>query len=206
MTTKPIVLPLLRDLPKEVKLLALLVMLGLGVGYAHAIGYVYLTTHIVPKGVAERYRGSEISSQPKPPSQTDQNMGIGSAEDVPSTATSAGHSTTSEPTSSTDIQYEKSLAEMLNMIHTHIITMTLIFAVSGFLTVLTGSLPNRLRKFAIVEPFIGILATFGGIWATRYLGAGWSWLVSLSGAVMALAFALQFFAVVLELRTKPTLA
>ncbi len=52
-------LPLLRNLPKEARLFAVLIMTVLGIGYAHALAYVYQTTRIVPKGIEERYRGTE---------------------------------------------------------------------------------------------------------------------------------------------------
>jgi hypothetical protein len=174
-------------------------MIGLGVGYAHAVAYVYVTTHIVPKGIEERYRGTEDSSSStaltNPPPDT-ASIGIGSASDTPMpTSTSALKS--SEPK---ELQFAKSFGEMLNIIHTHIITMTLIFAISGLITLLTRSLSTKLRNLAVFEPFIGIIVTFAGLWATRYLGAGFSWLVSASGALMAIAFVIQCFAVFLELR------
>jgi hypothetical protein len=193
MTTE---LPLFRAMPKEVRMLAAFIMFALSIGYAHAIGYVYLTTHIVPKGIEERYRGTETVS---PPPQSATSTGIGSVSDAPTQAIMQP-----KPTTTGELQYEKSLAEMLNIIHTHIITMTLIFAISGFITLFTASLPRRLRGAIILEPFLGIVATFAGLWATRYLGGGWSWLVSVSGSLMALAFLLQCVALVLELRKPAT--
>jgi hypothetical protein len=174
-------------------------MIGLGIGYAHAIAYVYVTTHIVPKGIEERYRGTEDSSlsaaMTNPPPDT-ASIGIGSASDTP-TPTSTAALRTAEPK---ELQFAKSFGEMLNIIHTHIVTMTLIFAISGFITLLTRSLSPKLRNLAVFEPFIGIIVTFAGLWATRYLEAGFSWVVSASGALMAIAFVVQCFAVFLELR------
>ncbi len=187
-------LPLLRTMPKVVRMFAAFIMLTLAIGYAHAVGYVYLTTHILPKGIEERYRGTETSSANNSPGAST-NSGIGSASDVPENP-----SALSKPTTTGDMQFQKSLAEMLNIIHTHVITMTLIFAISGFITLFTDALPKWLRNAVVLEPFLGIIATFGGLWATRYLGGGWSWLVSVSGAVMAVAFAVQTIALVLELR------
>jgi hypothetical protein len=63
-------LPRLRALPKEVRIFAGLVMLVLAVGYAHAIVYVYVTTRIVPKGIEERYRGSEQTALTPSPAGT----------------------------------------------------------------------------------------------------------------------------------------
>jgi hypothetical protein len=186
-------LPSLRELPKEYRLLAALVMLTLSIGYMHAIGYVYLTTRMAPKGIEERYRGTESSNVAHP------SANVSSEE-----AELASKDTASHPTTVTgEMQYEKSLAEMLNIIHTHVLTMTFIFALSGLITLMTRSIPTGLRRFAIVEPFYGILATFGGIWATRFIHPAFSWLVSVSGALMAFAFLVQCYAVLRELLATP---
>jgi hypothetical protein len=187
-------LPLLRNLPREAKLFAALIMVVLGVGYTHALAYVFLTTRAVPKGIEQRYRGTESASTTSAPST----LSSEEAEDttkavIPKTETVTG-----------ELQYEKSLAEMLNIIHTHILTMTFIFALSGVLTLMTDSLSRGLRKFVVIEPFVGILATFAGLWLMRYVHPVFSWLVSLSGTLMALAFAGQCWALWKEIRLKPT--
>jgi hypothetical protein len=187
-------LPLLRNLPREAKLFAALIMLVLGVGYAHALAYVFLTTKAVPKGIEERYRGTQSEST----ASNQSTLSSEEAEDTTQTTIPASKPVTGE------LQYEKSLAEMLNIIHTHILTMTFIFALSGLLTLMTDSLPGRLRKLIVIEPFIGILATFAGLWLMRYVHPAFSWLVSLSGTVMALAFAGQCLALWREIRLKPT--
>ncbi len=190
-------LPRLRALPKEVRLFAGLVMLVLAVGYAHAIAYVYVTTRIVPKGIEERYRGSDQTALTPSPANT--------AVDTSDITTRSADTPVAQPNSEQtktvtgELQFEKTFPEMLNIIHTHILTMSVIFAISGLITLLTGVFRPGFRKLIVVEPFIGILVTFAGLWATRYLGKGFSWLVSLSGAMMALAFAAQCVAVVREL-------
>jgi hypothetical protein len=190
-------LPRLRALPKEVRIFAGLVMLVLAVGYAHAIAYVYVTTRIVPKGIEERYRGGEQTTPP--PSAT------GTAVDTSDITTRSADTPIAQPNSEQaktvtgEMQFEKTFPEMLNIIHTHILTMSVIFAISGLITLLTGVFRPGFRKLIVIEPFVGILVTFAGLWATRYLGKGFSWLVSLSGAMMALAFAAQCVAVMREL-------
>ena len=189
--TRP--LPLLRSLPQEVRLLAAMIMLTLSVGYIHALVYVYQTTRMVPHGIEQRYRGTETASD---------------SSAAPAVSSEALED--SAPTSSTEvtknipaeIEYEKSLPEMLNIIHTHILTMTFIFALSGCITLMTDSISRRMRKTIVIEPFIGILVTFAGLWLMRYVHPAFSWLVSVSGTIMALAFAMQGFALIKELRTK----
>jgi hypothetical protein len=197
-------LPLLRNLPREAKLFAALIMTVLGVGYTHALAYVYETTHIVPRGIEERYRGSAANEELELRSEELKNNSSLSSEELEDSASAHVTSTPTSTRSVTgEIQYQKSLAEMLNIIHTHILTMTFIFALSGFITLMTDSLRPGLRKFCVVEPFIGILITFAGLWATRYLHPSFSWLVSLSGTAMALAFLGQCIAVIKEVKSKP---
>ena len=169
-------------------------MLMLFVGYLHAVGYVYLTTRMGPRGIEERYRGTEQHVSAATPSNVSSEEAELASHDTASAAPPA--------TVTGEMQYQKSLAEMLNIIHTHVLTMTFIFCLSGLITLMTRTLPPGLRKFAIVEPFFGILATFGGIWATRYISPAFSWLVSVSGALMAFAFFVQCYAVAREFMSR----
>ncbi|HET6401213.1 MAG TPA: hypothetical protein VFH95_07415 [Candidatus Kapabacteria bacterium] len=182
-------LPLLRNLPREVRLFAAMIMLALGLGYAHALAYVYQTTRIVPAGIEQRFRGTETNP---------------STESTPSTASAEELEDTTEaappPTITGELQYQKSLAEMLNIIHTHILSMTFLFSLSGLITLMTASTGTKFRKFVVIEPFIGILVTFAGLWLMRYVHPAFSWLVSLSGTLMALAFAGQCWAVIQEMK------
>lgn len=196
-------LPLLRNLPHDAKLFAALIMTVLGVGYAHALAYVYETTRIVPRGIEERYRGSNEQLEMKNEEWKD-NSSL-SSEELEDSAMAQLNVRQAQSVTG-EIQYQKSLAEMLNIIHTHILTMTFIFALSGLITLMTDTLRPALRKFCMVEPFIGILVTFAGLWATRYVHPSFSWLVSLSGTAMALAFGGQCIALIKELKSKPTAA
>jgi hypothetical protein len=186
---KPRTLPALRDLPREYRLFAGFVMLVLSIGYLHAIGYVFLTTRMAPQGIEERYRGTQSQAETAAATTL-------SSEEA---ELSAGDTTQITKSVTGEMQYQKSLAELLNIIHTHVISMTLIFGLSGIILLMTRSIPPGLRTFVLIEPFIGILATFGGIWATRYIHPAFSWLVSVSGALMAFAFFVQCYAVIREL-------
>jgi hypothetical protein len=188
-------LPLLRNLPREARLFAALIMLVLGVGYAHALAYVFQTTRMVPTGIEQRYRGAESTAD----TAFSSSAALPSSEEAEDTVAKTVAPTPAK-TVTGEIEYQKSFAEMLNIIHTHILTMTFIFALSGFITLMTDSVSARIRKFIVTEPFIGILVTFAGLWLMRYVHPAFSWLVSLSGTVMALAFAGQCLALIKELR------
>ena len=179
-------LPLLRNLPREVRLFAMMIMLALGLGYAHALAYVYQTTRIVPAGIEQRFRGTETNPS------TESMLSSEAVEDTTQIAPPA--------TISGEIEYQKSLAEMLNIIHTHILSMTFLFSLSGLITLMTASTGTKFRNFVVIEPFIGILVTFAGLWLMRYVHPAFSWLVSASGTLMALAFAGQSWAVIKEMK------
>ena len=183
---------LLRNLSKEFRWLAAAIMLTLAIGYAHALGYVYLTTGVVPKGIDERFRGTsqvaDTSSSAALPSEELEDSSMAAAAPA------------APPTITGEIEYQKSLAEMLNIIHTHILSMTFLFALSGIITLMTASTGTRFRKFVVIEPFAGILVTFAGLWLTRYVHPAFSRLVALSGITMAACFVGQCWAVIKELR------
>ncbi len=143
------------------------------------------------KGIEQRFRGTPLSAD------TAQGAALAPSEEMEDTTQSAP---APPPTVTGEIEYQKSLAEMLNIIHTHILSMTFLFSLSGLITLMTASTGTKFRKFVVIEPFIGILVTFAGLWLMRYVHPAFSWLVSLSGLTMAACFAGQFWAVIRELK------
>lgn len=85
------------------------------------------------------------------------------------------------------MKFEKGEREMLTIIHTHILSISFIFFMLGGIVVFT-SLPKKLKFFLIIEPFISILLTFGGIF---FVWKGFLWVkyvVLISGILMTLIF------------------
>ena len=100
-----------------------------------------------------------------------------------------------------EMKFEKSEREMLNIIHTHILSTSLIFLVLGFLVSLT-SLPRWLKKFLMIEPLLSVLCTFGGIYLL-WKGVSWfTYVVMLSGMLMTLSFVLSVILVSWQLTLK----
>ena len=62
-----------------------------------------------------------------------------------------------------DLKYKKSEREIISIVHSHVISFSLIFLLLGALVMLT-SIPVWLKKVLIIEPFVSIILTFGGIW------------------------------------------
>ena len=98
-----------------------------------------------------------------------------------------------------EMQFPKSYAEMLTLTHTHILSMAVIFALSGLGVSLCSRLSPGLRRFLIVEPFVALLVSFSCLWLVRYVDPRFSWLLELSSSIMAITFYVQSFLILTEL-------
>jgi hypothetical protein len=97
--------------------------------------------------------------------------------------------------------FKKGERELLTVLHTHILSISFIFFLLGGLVAIT-SLPTKLKLFLMVEPFISIILTFGGIY---FLWKGITWLkyiVMISGSLMTVVFVISATAVLFQLTKK----
>ena len=99
------------------------------------------------------------------------------------------------------MQFGKSFAEMLALTHTHLLSMTAIFAMSGAALALCESPSERWRRFLILEPFAALLVSFSAMWLMRYADPRFAWLLEASSAAMAVTFYVQTALVLAELRS-----
>lgn len=85
------------------------------------------------------------------------------------------------------MKFKKSAQEMLTIVHTHILSMSMLFFLTGFLLTQTA-IHQRLKLFLIIEPFVSILLTFGGLYLI-WFGVEWfRYIVIFSGIAMTLAY------------------
>lgn len=98
------------------------------------------------------------------------------------------------------MEFGKSFAAMLTLTHTHLLSMGLIFAVSGAALALCASVTDRWKRRLIAEPFAALLVSFGAMWLMRYVDGRFAWLLEASSLLMAAAFYLQSALVLRELR------
>jgi hypothetical protein len=152
-------LPPLRTLPPLLRHLLTAFLLVVTFGYTLGVFFVDHSTHLHPDGIAERYLGSET-------------MGVD----------------TDSATMDAELQYEKSASEMLNVTHTHMISLALLFLAVGSIFLLTSGPPSWLRATLVLEPFASIVLTFGGMWLLRYHSPAWSILIAVSGTLMTVCF------------------
>lgn len=98
------------------------------------------------------------------------------------------------------MQFPKSFGEMLTITHTHLLSMAVIFLITGLGITLCARLSERTRRFLIVEPFCALLVSFSAMWLMRYAGSGFAWLLEASSSLLAITFYVQSFLILRELR------
>ncbi|WP_320814146.1 hypothetical protein [Flavobacterium sp.] len=98
------------------------------------------------------------------------------------------------------MKFKKGEREMITIIHTHILSLSFIFFLQGIFVLMT-SLPKKLKGFLLVEPFVSILVTFGGIYVL-WLGFTWAkYFVIISGIIMTLCFTISSIVILKQLLT-----
>lgn len=101
----------------------------------------------------------------------------------------------------TEMKFKKSEKEIITTVHNHVVSMSLIFLALGVILLLT-SIPKTLKKFLLIEPFISILLTFGGIWL-MWSGVLWfKYVVIFSGILLTLTFTASVVLIVVQLFKK----
>ena len=99
-------------------------------------------------------------------------------------------------------KYPKPFSELLNTTHTHVISMTFIFLIIGGIFYFNSIITGSMKTILIIEPFISIIVTFGGILLVRFIHPGFSYLVILSGILMYLSFIIMASTIFYELSIK----
>ena len=99
------------------------------------------------------------------------------------------------------MRFKKSDREMLTLVHNHILSMSIIFFLVGLIVSIT-KLEIRLKMFLIVEPFISVVLTFGGLYLL-WTGILWmKYLVMFSGILMTLTFTASVLIIIRQLLQK----
>lgn len=99
------------------------------------------------------------------------------------------------------MKFKKPEREMLTIIHTHILSMSVIFFLLGGLVSITKSNKN-LKKALMIEPLLSVLFTFGGIYL-MWTGLHWMrYVVVVSGILMTTSFVISVLLVFSQLFRK----
>ena len=96
------------------------------------------------------------------------------------------------------MKFKKSDKEMLALVHNHILSMSIIFFLLGGILSIT-QLEKKLKMFLIIEPFLSVLLTFGGLY---FLWKGVLWMtyvVIFSGILMTLTYTVAIAIILYQL-------
>ncbi|MBS1912657.1 MAG: hypothetical protein JST22_11785 [Bacteroidetes bacterium] len=170
----------LSTLPYHFRQIALWFIVVLGCGYTTGLVFVAHTTSLTPRGVQERYRGNQHEGDSSSSSAAPVSAGTsGPMQD-------SAQSTQSVPAQEEEMKFEKSLPEMLNITHTHMLAMAAFLVPVACIFALSTRPSRRVKSILIVEPFIALLVSFASMWLMRYVHPGFSYLLMASSASFAL--------------------
>jgi len=97
------------------------------------------------------------------------------------------------------MQFPKPMEEMLRITHTHLLSLLVIFLISGAALLLCARVSPRAKRFLVAEPFVAILVSFTSLWLTRFSDSRFAWILMASSGLMAVTFYLQCALVLREL-------
>lgn len=99
------------------------------------------------------------------------------------------------------MKFKKSEHEMLTLVHSHVLSMAIIFFLLGLILSIT-KLNFKLKLFLMIEPFVSVVFTFGGLYLL-WKGMLWmTYVVMISGILMTLTFALAVGIILYQLFQK----
>ena len=99
------------------------------------------------------------------------------------------------------MKFKKSEQEMLTLVHGHILSMSIIFFLIGLILV-TTRLNYKLKLFLLIEPFVSVILTFGGLYLL-WKGMLWvKYIVVISGTLMTISFVLSTLIIMIQLVRK----
>ena len=88
---------------------------------------------------------------------------------------------------------------MYIFLHNHILSLALVFFALGSIFYFSSAVGDGWKAVLLVEPFVAIGTTFGGIWFMRFVSAHFSWLVMISGVSMVICYATMVILILKEL-------
>ena len=101
------------------------------------------------------------------------------------------------------MKFKKSEQEMLTLVHNHILSMSIIFFLIGIIMNIT-KLNRKLKLFLMIEPFVSVVLTFGGLYLLWKEILWMKYIVMFSGALMTFTFTVSVLVVLSQLMQSPT--
>ena len=96
------------------------------------------------------------------------------------------------------MKFKKNESEILTVVHGHILSLSVIFFLLSLLLA-TTSINKKLKYFLMIEPFISIVLTFGGIYLL-WSGITWfKYIIIISGVFMTLSFVVATLSIIYQI-------
>lgn len=182
----------LATFPTSVKILVTCVLLTLGTGYIFALSNVALQVGFTSEEVTLHYYGNEASRQAildmeRQQSTAAEESGVEEGETLSFDELEEAAGVPDEP-----IVPVPSLNKLVAEGHFHLFGYTSIFAICGIIIVFAEMRRMWLKYTLIIAPFAASVLDIWSMLLTRFVGAGFAWMLIISGMVMALSFLLVF--------------
>lgn len=100
-----------------------------------------------------------------------------------------------------ELKFPKPYKDMLTTTHNHILGLSSLFVIVGFLYLHAGD-GKAWRLAVAVEPLLSLVVTFGGLWVMRYLWDPFVYIVILSGTLMIGSYAWMSIAIMIDCMRK----
>lgn len=96
------------------------------------------------------------------------------------------------------MKFKKSKREVLTLVHNHILSLSVIFFIVSLL-VATTNLNKKWKHFLMIEPFVSLVLTFGGIYVL-WMGYTWvKYIIMISGTLMTFSYLAAVVVILYEL-------
>ena len=100
-----------------------------------------------------------------------------------------------------ELHFKMSERELHGIIHSHVITISILFAILSFMVFFTN-LTSGFKYFLMIEPNVSLVVTFGGLWLL-WLGYTWiKYVIMISGILMHLSLIILVVTLLCQLLLK----
>ena len=97
-----------------------------------------------------------------------------------------------EDESATKMMFKKSEGEIMTTVHSHILSLSVVFFLIAII-LSTTEINQRLKLFLMVEPFISLVLTFGGIYFLWKEIHWMKYIIMISGFLMTMSYTISIF-------------
>lgn len=99
----------------------------------------------------------------------------------------------------TKMMFKKSSGEIKTLVHNHILSLSVIFFLVA-LILSTTTINQKLKLFLMIEPFVSVICTFGGIYLLWLTEISWiKYVIMISGIFMTLSYSLSIVVIFQQL-------